>query len=309
MSSGTAVIIGNFDGAHLGHAALIHRARRRVGAEGRVVVRAFDPHPLTRLRPGEAPPRLTSFESRSRLLRAAGADEVIRMEPTNELLGMSPDAFIDHIKGAHNPTALVEGPDFRFGRGRVGDIDSLYRLGARHGFEVIVVNPVEVELCDLSIVTVSSSMIRWLLARGRVADAARMLGRPYRMTATVEPGDRRGRAIGVPTANFRPEVMTPAAGVYAGRATSRDGAWRPAAINIGRKPTFDGRESIGEAHLIGFEGAVEDYGWSIEVEPLAFIRDELRFSGLDSLVAQIGRDINRASALLSEAVSHGGRAA
>jgi riboflavin kinase/FMN adenylyltransferase len=206
----TALTIGNFDGVHIGHAALVHRARGEVGEGGRVVALAFDPHPAAVLAPGREPPRLTTFEQRSALLRAIGADEVVRLDPASGVLGQEAAAFLRHLAEWFAPTAIVEGPDFRFGRGRVGDVGLLQEQGRRLGFAVHTVAPVEVALTDQSIVRASSSVVRWLLSHGRVRDAAFVLGRSYELTGEVVPGDRRGRTIGVPTANLAAEQTLPA---------------------------------------------------------------------------------------------------
>lgn len=247
----TAVTIGNFDGVHAGHGALVARSRALVGASGRVVVLAFDPHPSSVLRPGTEPPRLTTFARRTELLRGLGADEVRRLEPDRGLLSLSPEAFMRHVVDSFSPAVLVEGADFHFGKGRAGHVAELREIGARMGFGVEVVEPVEVELCDQSLVTASSSLARWLLAGGRVADAGRVLGRAYELSGDVVSGDRRGRGIGFPTANIEPAETPPAAGVYACTAELPDGRELPAAVHIGERPTIgDGKPRV-EAHVLG----------------------------------------------------------
>ena len=166
----TVVTIGNFDGVHKGHATLIERAKRIAGPDDRVVALAFDPHPRSVLKPGTEPERLTTFSQRSELLKAEGAHEVRRLEPDRELLSMTPDVFLGYVRDSFEPVALVEGADFHFGRGRSGHVDELRTIGARLGFDVEVVDPVEVALTDDSIVTASSSIARWLIAEGRVRD-------------------------------------------------------------------------------------------------------------------------------------------
>lgn len=248
----TAVVtIGNFDGVHRGHATLIERARAHAGARGRVVVLSFDPHPAAVLRPGRAPVRLTTFEQRAGLLRRAGADEVRRLEPDRVLLSMSPETFLGYVKDEFNPGWLVEGADFHFGKGRVGHTGEMRSIGERLGFRVEVVRPVEVVLGDHSIVTASSTIIRWLIGRGRVADAAIVLGRPYELTGVVVAGDRRGRTIGFPTANLEPEQASPAAGVYAAIAGLPDGRSLPAAVHVGERPSVGDGEHRVEAHILG----------------------------------------------------------
>lgn len=300
MPGPTALTIGNFDGVHVGHQALVRRAREHVGPDGQVVVLSFDPHPLAVLRPEvPLPPRLSTFADREEWMLAAGADEVIRLAPTEPLLSSTPETFVGDLVARYAPTAIVEGPDFAFGRNRTGTIATLRALGERHGFSVQVVEPVEVTLTDQSIVTASSSITRWLLQRGRVADAATVLDRPYRVRSRVSPGDQRGRTIGIPTANIRPEQAMPGRGVYAGLATGEDGRTYPAAINIGVRPTFEGEEHRCEVHLIGYEGEVGRYGWSMSVEFTAFLRQELKFASIEEIVAQIRRDLARVEDLIA----------
>lgn len=310
----TAITIGSFDGVHVGHAALVRAARERVGPAGRCVALAFDPHPREILSPDAAPPRLTTFDQRRRFLLDLGADEVLRLETDRQLLGLSAEAFVRHVVDEFAPVAIVEGDDFRFGRARQGGSDSLERLASVMGFESIVVREVDIELADQSIVRASSTLIRWLLEHGRIDDAARVLGRPYELSGTVVRGDRRGRSIGFPTANIDPASMTPARGVYAGIATLSDGREAPAAINVGRRPTFRGVETRVEAHLLGLptsygsesaatwapiEG-LDEYGWPIGLRLVAWLRDEVRFGSIDELRAQLARDVERAREALME---------
>lgn len=296
MPGATAVTIGNFDGVHLGHAELVRRAR----AHGRVVALVFDPHPLSVLRPDAAPARLMPFERRAEILRAMGADEVERLEPRPGLLNESPAQFIGWVFERFAPTLIVEGSDFRFGKGRAGDGRVLTELCAARGARAEIVEPVTVSLSDQSIVTASSTIVRWLVARGRADDAARVLGRPYELIGEVVRGDRRGREIGFPTANLRfdPPALLPADGVYAGAAALADGRRMPAAIHVGPRATFDRAERTVEAHIPGWagplaEGGVE-YGWPLRLEFTAWLRDQARFDSVASLIAQIERDVARA---------------
>ncbi|MGD9690940.1 MAG: riboflavin kinase [Phycisphaerales bacterium] len=319
----SVISIGSFDGVHVGHAALIARARaiareRAAAHPGtRVLALAFDPHPLSvLLGVASAPARLTSFDERRRLLLACGADDVLRLEPTPDRLGQSAEAFIEQLAAEHQPIAIVEGEDFRFGRARSGDPAVLASLGSRLGFETVIVPAVEVALSDHSVVKASSTLCRWLLAHGRVDDAARLLGnppRPFRLAGEVVPGDRRGRSIGFPTANIRTELMLPADGVYAALARLPDGRNFPAAINIGERPTFAGLARTLEAHVIlsaaplthpaGSPAAwtpipgLPEYGWTIELDLLAWLRDQHRFAGIDALRAQLVRDCARAATI------------
>ena len=296
MQSRLAISVGSFDGVHLGHRDLIARARSAVGPDGTVVAVAFDPHPRTVLARGRAPGRLTRFDDRSTWLRAAGADEVEALGPTPELLRMDPPAFVEDLVRRHRPAVIVEGPDFRFGAGRAGSVETLRSLESRHGYRTIVIDPVTVDLTNQHVVRVSSTFVRWLLSRGRVGDAARLLGRPPQLVGEVVVGDRRGRSIGVPTANLDcGDLLLPANGVYAGVAVRPDGTRYPAAVNVGPRPTFDRPEPACEAHLIGYDGAVDDYGWTLRISLHAWLRDLVRFDGPTALRAQLDRDIARAA--------------
>lgn len=299
--------IGNFDGVHLGHLELVRRARLAVGPEGRVVALAFHPHPASVIRPDHVPEALTTLPQRTRLLESVGVDEVVRLNPTSELLATDPAAFIQQVARHHNPAVIVEGADFRFGSKRAGDVALLVALGSRLGqlglgFETIVVDPVQVSLSDASLVKASSTIVRWLLARGRVTDAARVLGRPYTVEGTVVRGDQRGRTIGVPTANLETPNLLPADAVYAGVARLPDGTTKPAAVHIGPRATFSRTERTLEAHILDWAGpgtaAPSDdpayaYGWSVSIDLVAWLRDQARYDSVEALVEQMHRDIAR----------------
>ena len=279
---------------HLGHAALLDAAgalARRRGVP--VVAVTFDPHPATVLRPGAGPRRLTSLEQKYRRLRAAGADRVVVLEPTLERLGQSPEQFVQWLWDAHRPMAIVEGPDFHFGKARRGNIGQLRQAGRSMGFEVIQVATHKIVLNDLYAVPVRSSLIRWLLAHGRVADAARCLDQPYNVTGRIVEGEQRGRRIGVPTANLASAdlegFMVPAHGVYAGLAELPNGDQRPAAVSIGTKPTFGSHDPVIEAHLLDFDADLRDQ--TVTVHFVRWLRDQHRFPGLDALCRQLQRDI------------------
>ncbi|MCA9286977.1 MAG: bifunctional riboflavin kinase/FMN adenylyltransferase [Phycisphaerales bacterium] len=327
----TILARGTFDGVHLGHRAIVaeacrlaDRAGEREGARPRVVTLAFDPHPAAVLRPAAEPARLTTFDRRSELLRAAGADAVVRLEPTPDLLGLSPERFVDRLAAEHAPLAIVEGPDFRFGKGRAGDVAALRRLGRERSeaeqFAVRVVEPVETVLGDHSIVTASSTLARWLLERGRVADVARVLGEPYRIEGMVVRGDRRGRTLGYPTANLAPESTLPADGVYAGlaRASLAQGPSHPragedrsfvAAISVGTKPQFSPGQTARtiEAFLLDVERSpgsdvipgLPEYGWRLSLDMIGYVRDQARFESVDALLRQMGRDCERVREICS----------
>ncbi|MBL8963961.1 MAG: bifunctional riboflavin kinase/FMN adenylyltransferase [Phycisphaeraceae bacterium] len=304
----TAVTIGNFDGVHLGHASLVRACREHAGSSGRVVALAFDPHPFSTLAPGKCPPRLTSFDERADRLRSLGVDQVIQLHPTPELLGLNPQEFIDRVVMPLRPTALVEGDDFHFGRARSGNTRVLAELGLSRGFGVMVCPAVEVGLDGQWLVRASSTVARWLISHGRVADAARVLGRPFSVRGQVTRGDQRGRSIGYRTANISTDQVLPADGVYAGRL-DHDGRSYPAAISVGTRPTFNGATSRVEAHAMNPDGTPatlpDAYDWLAVVTFDRWVRDDLRFDGVESLRGQIDRDARRCLNLLASLTTTG----
>ena len=296
----TAVTVGNFDGVHLGHRAIVRRARTLVGPAGRVVAEVFEPHPRGVLRPGTEPDRLTSFEHREHLLKHAGVDEVAQLAPTPALLAMTPEQFVDRIVERWNPSVWLEGADFRFGARRAGDIETLRELGRTRGFEVEVIEPAHAVLSDERLVAASSTLARGLVELGRVTDAERVLGAPLTVTGTVIKGDQRGRTIGIPTANVDPDCMLPADGVYAGAAAAPDGTVYPAASHVGPRATFNDTRRVLEAHLVGWDGPIGEsdnapagYGWPIAVALPAPLRDVVRFDSIDAIKSQLATDIER----------------
>jgi riboflavin kinase/FMN adenylyltransferase len=293
--TGGAATVGNFDGVHRGHLALVAAVRAWAGrVGGPAVVVTFDPPPHEVLFPGSARPPLTTLPDRAELLRAAGADHVVILRTVPALLALSPEAFFEDVLlrqlGAR---AVVEGYNFRFGRGRAGDTKTLRELcaAAGVGFE---------EVAPLVVVgePVSSSRVRSALLAGDVALAAELLSRPYRIAGTVVTGARRGRTIGFPTANLGdvPTVL-PGNGVYAVRAVVDERSY-PAAANVGPNPTFGEDARKVEAHLLGFSGDV--YGRPMAVEFVAKLRDTRPFGGPAELVEQLQRDIAAAKQALGE---------
>jgi len=283
------VTIGNFDGVHRGHARLIDRLQiqaRAVG--GPAIVFTFDPHPARILRPHEAPPPLTWAERKAELLAEVGVDALIAYPTDEALLALSPQEFFDRVVCRQlRARAMVEGPNFRFGRDRAGDVHSLASLCERADVTLDVVEPL-IDDDDY----VSSSRIRELIRTGDVDAAGAMLTRPYRVRGLVTHGARRGMSIGFPTANVEAvDTLLPAAGVYAGRAVAASETW-PAAINIGPNPTFGEHALKFEVHLIGFQGSL--YGQPLEVDFLARLRDIHPFASVDELKSQLGRDIKAA---------------
>lgn len=300
MLGGTALTIGNFDGVHLGHRALVERCRELVGASGRVVTLAFDPHPMTRLNPALAPARLSEFSRRAAWLLEAGANEVERLEPDSVLLSMTAREFVQSLVERYSPAVMVEGADFHFGKGRAGNVRVLAELGTEFGFACDVVAPVDVVMTGLQVVRASSTLVRWLVTHGRMNDASAVLGRPYEIDGTVVQGDRLGRSIGFPTANVRTESLLPADGVYACDVVMPDGAVLPALANVGVRPTVGGLERRLEVHVLREPGewrllpGVPEYGWPIRVRVRSWVRDQVKFESVGVLRAQLARDCERA---------------
>jgi riboflavin kinase / FMN adenylyltransferase len=289
-----AVAIGNFDGVHLGHQALLEEAKRTAAASGgEVVALTFDPHPARFFAPALAPPMLITLERRAELLHEAGAD-VVLVEPfTAELAGMSAEAFVEQVLaeeiGAHH---VVVGADFSFGKDRHGKVELLRTLGARHGIGLSVVPQVTANGLPCS-----STKIREFVLEGRVEGARMLLGRPFEIDGRVVRGMQRGRTFGVPTANLAQDGdIFPRPGVYAGRARRLDGdaPWFAAAISIGNNPTFADQgdpQLLIEAYLLDFQGDL--YDARLRLAFLAHLREQRRFSVVDDLVAEIQRDIAR----------------
>jgi riboflavin kinase/FMN adenylyltransferase len=295
-----AIAIGNFDGVHRGHQALIATARRLAASNGgEVVALAFDPHPARLLAPALAPPLITSLERRAELLGEAGADVVVLEPFTHEFAAIQAEAFAsDVLHGDLHAAHVVVGYDFSFGRGRRGDTAMLEALGSQLGFGVSIVRRVAIHG-----LTCSSTKVREFVLEGRVEGAEVLLGRPFEITGEVVRGAGRGRGIGFPTANIRPEAeLLPKPGIYACRAQVLDGAaattTRLAALSIGTNPTFvPGGPLTVEAYLLDHEGDL--YGRRLRLLVAGRLRDELRFESVDALVAQINLDVARTRELLA----------
>lgn len=284
-----AVTVGNFDGVHWGHARIVERLISLArGANGPAVVFTFDPHPARILRPEQAPLPLTWTNRKAMLLAELGVDCMVAYPTDEALLALTDRQFFDSIiREKMAAAAIVEGPNFFFGRNRTGTIEVLGRLAAEAGITLEVVEPVVAEG-----EIVSSSRIRKLLAAGEVQSAGRLLTHPYRIRGMVTHGAGRGARLGVPTANLAAiDTLLPAAGVYAGTAFHGEGRWR-AAIHIGSNPTFGEQQLKVEVHLIDFAGQL--YGEALEVEFLSRLRGVLTFSGVEELKGQLERDIHAA---------------
>lgn len=289
---GGALTIGNFDGVHLGHARLIERLiKLSREANGPAVVFTFDPHPVRLLRPQEAPWPLTWTDRKAQLLNHLGVDCLIAYPTDRALLSLTDREFFEHIvRDKLAARAMVEGPNFFFGRNRTGNIEVLGRLTREAEMRLEVVEPVVVDGA-----IVSSSRVRELIAAGDVDAARRLLTEPYRIRGIVTHGAGRGAGLGFPTANVAGvDILLPGAGVYGGRALL-GGRSLPAAINVGPNPTFGDQSLKVEVHLIGFHEAI--YGELLEVDFVTRLRDVRSFDGVEDLKKQLARDVAAAATL------------
>lgn len=299
---GAAVAIGNFDGVHLGHVALLDLARAEAARlDAPLGVVTFTPHPRRFFRPEDPPFLLQSYEARARRLAALGVERLYELPFDAALAGLSAEAFLeDVLGGALGVRHLVAGADFHFGKGRRGDVAMAARLGPEHGVGVSVA-----PLVTLDGAEVSSSAIRAALGEGRPETAARLLGRWHTIEGDVLRGDARGRLLGFPTANLAfGDLHRPRFGVYAAMVDVLDGPhagrWLGAA-SIGERPTFGAREANLEVHLLDFAGDL--YGRRLSVALVSWLRPELAFAGAEPLVAQMTLDVAEARARLATAAS------
>lgn len=308
----SAVTIGNFDGVHRGHQAVLGRLVRLARADGLAAVAVtFDPHPAVVHRPDAAPELLTGLEDRLDLLAATGLDAVLVIPYSLGFARQSPEEFVTrYLTDALGARSVVVGHDVRFGRDNAGTLATMVELGGEHGFEVVAIDDVGECLAESAGARQrwSSSAARALLAEGDVAQAADVLGRPHRVRGTVVHGDARGRELGFPTANLaRIAGMVPADGVYAGRLLRPALAARepqhpdvrlPAAISIGTNPTFDGVERRVEAYVLD-RTDLDLYDEEVVLELVEHLRPTLRFDGIEPLVRQMHDDVVRARSILA----------
>jgi len=285
---GCVATIGNFDGVHLGHQQVLAQVLRKGKELGLpAVVIIFEPQPREFFAGNQAPPRLTRFDEKVRLLKAQGVDRVLCLTFNERLRTMSADQFVDELllKGLA-VRHFVVGDDFRFGCDRSGDYNMLRQSGERYGFSVV-----NTETFDVAGERVSSTRVRSALQSNDLALACALLGRPYSVTGRVMHGQELGRTIGVPTANVRMHRFhSPLKGVYAVTVTGKNLSAQGVA-NIGMRPTVNGKQPVLEAHLFDWSGDL--YGQLLTVEFKTFIRPEQKFDGLDALKQQIDNDIQQ----------------
>ena len=293
---GGVIALGNFDGFHAGHQAVVGRAVRHARDEGRpAIVATFDPHPVRFFKPDVAPFRLTTLDQRQELFAAAGADAMLVLPFDAALAATSAEDFITELLlGRYGAAGVVTGADFTFGKGRGGDVVTLADHARRLGFFTEMVAPV-----DDSEEVVSSSRIREALRAGDCDTATRLLTRPFTVRNVVQHGDKNGRLLGFPTANLdMGQYLRPRYGIYAVTGRLPDGRILKGAANLGIRPSFDPPKELLEPHFFDFAGDL--YGQEIDVAFHAFIRPEAKYDGMDALMAQIARDCEQAKALLAD---------
>jgi riboflavin kinase/FMN adenylyltransferase len=292
---GAVIALGNFDGFHLGHQAVVREAVEWARSERRpAIVATFDPHPVRHFAPHVPPFRLTSLDQRQELFAAGGAEAMLVFQFDDALAATTAEDFVRRLLGEHlGAGGVVTGEDFTFGKGRGGNLDLLRVVGAAAGIEARAVGPV----IDGGR-PVSSSRIRDALKAGECEEAARLLTRPFAIRGEVIHGDKRGRAIGYPTANIElGPYLRPRFGVYAVTGRLADGTELKGAANVGVRPMFDPPRELLEPYFFDFEGDL--YGQEIEVALHHFLRPEMKFDFLDALKAQMAEDCEQARNLLS----------
>lgn len=309
IAKGSVLTIGNFDGVHLGHQEILAAARRAADQrKAELAAMTFEPHPVAILHPERAPGVLTPLELKMDLLAQYGVDCLIVLKGSRELLALTPEDFVARflVENIH-PSAVVEGSDFNFGAARAGTIDTLRKLAEPNGFEVFVIGPREIRLSTGQSVRVSSTMVRYMLESGHVADAAAALGRPYRLIEEIIPGRGIGKKLGFPTLNMKkPRQVIPAEGVYAGfvRAgkTLQDvlttEEMMPAAYSIGQARTYgDEFPLLIEAHLLN-EYPGHAPGEFMAMDFVERIRSQHKFKTPEDLSRQIAKDCEEAKRIL-----------
>lgn len=290
---GAIVALGNFDGFHFGHQAVVGRAVERARAEGRpAIVATFDPHPRRFFQPDAPPFRLTTLDQRERLFAAAGADAMLVFHFDATLARLSARQFAEQLIETIGAAGVVTGEDFTFGKGREGDVATLASLGTALGFTAETVAPVHQQGT-----IVSSSRIRAHLKAGQPREAAALLTRPFAIEAVVEGGAKLGRQLGYPTANMRlGNYLRPAYGIYAVRGRLADGQVLNGVANLGIRPSFDPPVELLESFFFDFDGDL--YGQIVEVALIEYLRPEAKFDSLEALTRQMDEDAARARELL-----------
>jgi len=289
------ITLGNFDGLHLGHQELIKKIIQRARETSSLsMVVTFRPHPLKILAPDKCPPLISIYEEKIRLIEKLGIDVLVKIPFSLDFAAMEPRDFVKNIlRDLLGAREIFVGYNYRFGKGRKGDIRMLNELGKELGFVVR-----EIEQVSLNGEVISSTRIRRLLKDGEVEDAAKFLGRPYALCGIVVKGDGRGRGLGFPTANIASKhAIIPSNGVYAVKLFVRDRHY-DGIVNIGTRPTFEAKTLAIEVHIFGFDEDI--YGEEVSIYFIGRIREEKRFAGAQELISQIKEDVAIAKELLSK---------
>ena len=301
---GAVVAVGNFDGVHLGHQALIAEARRQAEARNTpLAVLAFEPHPAEFFRPRPDSIRLTPLRTKARLLSELGVDAMFALTFDASMAQRSAEDFVTQVLiGGLGLSSVVVGPDFEFGKGRAGNVATLKQMGEANGFSVTVFDMVKTLSASGGGEKISSTRIRESLKAARPEEAARLLGRFWAVEARVEHGDGRGRKMGFPTANMHlGHCLAPAFGVYAVRVTITENekpvGRHDGVANFGIRPMYQTPVRLVEAHLFDFDADL--YGKHLSVELISYLRQEAKFENLDALIAQIAADAKKARKILA----------
>jgi riboflavin kinase/FMN adenylyltransferase len=301
---GAVVAVGNFDGVHLGHQALIAEARRQALArKAPLAVLAFEPHPSEFFRPRPDSIRLTPLRTKARLLAELGVDAMFALTFDESMAKRSAEDFVTQVLiGGLGLSGVVVGPDFEFGKGRAGNVATLKQMGEANGFTVTCFDMVKTLSASGGGEKISSTRIRESLKAAQPGEAARLLGRFWAVEARVEHGDGRGRTMGFPTANMHlGHCLAPAFGVYAVRVTITENekpvGRHDGVANFGIRPMYQTPVPLMEAHLFDFDGDL--YGKHLSVELIAYLRPEAKFDSLDALIVQIGVDAQKARKILA----------
>jgi len=311
LSKGSLLTIGNFDGVHLGHQEILSTAKN-LARKNKIecIAMTFEPHPVAILYPEKAPGVLTPLALKNHLIAQSGIDCLIILKDNAKLLNLSPEDFvgrflIDNI----NPSAVVEGHDFNFGAKRAGNIETLKKLAAKYNFDVSIIEPKEIRLSTGQKVRISSTMIRYMLESGHVADAAAALGRPYQLVGEIIPGRGIGKKLGFPTLNMKkPNQVIPAEGVYTGFVRIGETIYKifdsketiPAVYSIGQARTYgDEYPLLIEAHLLKEKDAIIT-GKYLAMDFIGRIRSQHKFNTPEELSAQIAKDCQKAKKLLND---------
>jgi len=295
FSDGCVVTLGNYDGVHQGHQAVLASLRQQAESMGLpLVVVCFEPTPREFFKLETAPARLTNLREKAQLLAALGVDYMLVQRFDAAFASLSAEGFVEQFlrQGLH-AKAVVVGDDFRFGAARQGDVELLRQLSASKGFEVLDTTTVEADQQRIS-----STMVRDCLKKGDLAYAARLLGRPYSIEGRVMHGDKLGRQLGFPTANIRlNRVKAPVAGVFTVKVYGVEDTPLNGVANVGTRPAVNGVEERLEVYLLDWQGYL--YGQRLRVEFVDYIRPEKRFDGLEALTAAIAADVAKARQLLA----------